>query len=320
MKASATQLLSYRHWSAQVNVARAWEKDYSRSVTSTRSIRIAYSPDADDAFMFWALAEGHVRDDSGALQFERSRADTEALNRAAEHTTAPDVSAVSIHQYAYLADRYLLLPHGGSVGVGYGPVVVATRPLAAEGLRGLRIGVPGLRTSAYLVLRLLVPDFEPVIVPVAPFSRAFEAVKSGSVDAVLLIHEGRLLYEREGLQRVMELGEAWQKLTSLPLPLGGNVIARSLGPELITRVSGLLRESIRYALEHRDEALNALLAQETRPGVPRDRAMFDRYLAMYANQDTLDYGERGRLAIQDLLDRGHAAGVIPHRVIAEFSP
>lgn len=318
MKASATQLLSYRSSNTQVNVARAWEKDYSRSVTNTRSIRIAYSPDADDAFMFWALAEGHV--DSGELAFERSRADTEALNRAAEHTTAPHVSAVSIHQYAYLADKYLLLPHGGSVGVGYGPVVVATRALGVEDLRGLRIGVPGLRTSAYLVLRLLVPEFEPVIVPVAPFSRAFEAVKSGDVDAVLLIHEGRLLYEREGLTRVLELGEAWQALTGLPLPLGGNVIAKSLGPELIARVSGLLRESIRYALEHREEALNALLATETRPGVPRERAMFDRYLAMYANQDTLDYGERGRLAIQDLLDRGHAAGIIPQRVIAEFSP
>jgi 1,4-dihydroxy-6-naphthoate synthase len=311
-------VLSYRHSRTQVNVARAWEKDYSRSVTSTRSIRIAYSPDADDAFMFWAIAEGRI--DTGELTFERSRADTEALNRAAEHTTAPHVSAVSIHQYAYLADRYLLLPHGGSVGVGYGPVVVATRPLAAADLRGLRIGVPGLRTSAYLVLRLLVPEFEPVVVPVAPFSRAFEAVKSGEVDAVLLIHEGRLLYEREGLSRVLELGESWQALTGLPLPLGGNVIAKSLGAPLIERVSGLLRESIRYALEHRDEALNALLAQETRPGVPRDRAMFDRYLAMYANQDTLDYGAQGRQAIQDLLDRGHAAGIIPHRATAEFSP
>jgi 1,4-dihydroxy-6-naphthoate synthase len=287
-------------------------------VTSTRSIRIAYSPDADDAFMFWALAEGHI--DTGELRFERSRADTEALNRAAEHTAAPHVSAVSIHQYAYIADRYLMLPHGGSVGVGYGPVVVATKKLAASDLKGLRIGVPGLRTSAYLVLRLLVPEFTPVVVPVAPFSRAFEAVKGGEVDAVLLIHEGRLLYEREGLERVLELGESWQQLTGNPLPLGGNVIAKSLGTELIARVSGLLRESIRYALQHREEAIDALLAQETRPGVPRDRAMFDRYLAMYANDDTLDYGERGRLAIQDLLDRGHQAGIIPERVIAEFAP
>lgn len=286
-------------------------------MTHTRSIRIAYSPDADDAFMFWAIHAGHV--DTGDLKFVPARADTEALNRAAEHTDAPDVTAVSMHQYAYLSDRYLLLPHGGSVGVGYGPVVVATRPLDKDQLRGMRIGVPGLRTSAYLVLKLLVPDFTPVVVPVAPFSRAFDAVKSGEVDAVLLIHEGRLLYEREGLSRVLELGEAWQALTGLPLPLGGNVIAKSLGAD-IPRVSALLRESIRYALEHRDEALEALLATETRPGVPRDRAMFDKYLGMYANQDTLDYGEQGREAIQDLLDRGHAAGIIPQRVVAEFSP
>lgn len=304
--------------SRQVNVAQGAETDYSRCVTTTRSIRIAYSPDADDAFMFWALAEQLI--DTGHLRFERERADTEALNRAAESTGAPDVSAVSIHQYAYLADRYLLLPHGGSVGAGYGPVVVSTRPLDRRSLHGLRIGVPGLRTTAYLVLRLLVPEFTPVIVPVAPFSRAFEALKNGEVDATLLIHEGRLLYEREGFQRALELGEAWQELTSLPLPLGGNVIARSLGEPLIAEVSQRLRESIRYALEHRDDAMRALLAAETRPGVPRDPALFDKYLAMYANQDTLDYGEQGRHAIQDLLDRGHAAGIIPHRVAVEFAP
>jgi 1,4-dihydroxy-6-naphthoate synthase len=268
--------------------------------------------------MFWAIAEGRI--DTHGIRFERERADTEALNRAAESTRAPDVSAVSIHQYAYLSERYLLLPHGGSVGVGYGPVVVATRALSVSELTGLRIGVPGMRTSAYLVLRLLVPEFTPVIVPVAPFSRAFEALRSGEVDATLLIHEGRLLYEREGFARVLELGEAWQELTSLPLPLGGNVISRALGPELIAEVSALLRESIRYALTHRDEALSALLSAETRPGVPRERALFDRYLAMYANRDTLDYGEVGRRAIQDMLDRGHVAGLIPHRTLAEFAP
>jgi 1,4-dihydroxy-6-naphthoate synthase len=287
-------------------------------VSSSNVIRVAYSPDADDAFMFWAIAEGHI--DTRGLTFERTRADTESLNRAAEGTDAPHVSAVSIHQYAYLADRYLLLPHGGSVGVGYGPVVVSERALDPSDLRGLRIGVPGLRTSAYLVLRLLVPDFTPVVVPVAPFSRAFEALRSGEVDATLLIHEGRLLYEREGFHRALELGEAWQSLTGLPLPLGGNVIARSLGAERIAQVSSLLRDSIRYALEHRDQALAALLAQESRPGVPREHALFDRYLAMYANADTLDYGEVGRRAIVDLLDRGTAAGLIPHRVQVEFAP
>ena len=289
------------------------------SVTShAKNIRVAYSPDADDAFMFWAIAEGRI--DTQGITFSRSRADTEALNRAAESGDAPDVSAVSMHQYAYLADRYLLLPHGGSVGVGYGPVVVAKQALTRDALRGLRVGVPGLRTSAYLVLRLLVPEIIPVVVPVAPFSRAFDALRSGEVDAVLLIHEGRLLYEGEGFHRVLELGEAWQTLTGLPLPLGGNVIAKSLGPALIAQVSSLLRESIRYALEHREEVLSWLVANETRPGVPRDRSMFDRYLAMYANQDTLDYGAAGRRAIQDLLDRGTAAGIIPHPVQVEFAP
>ncbi len=283
-----------------------------------RIIRVAYSPDADDAFMFWAIAEGRI--DTRGFRFVRERADTEALNRAAEAAGAPDVSAVSIHQYAYLADRYLLLPHGGSVGVGYGPVVVAKRPLPREELSGLRIGVPGPRTTAYLVLRLLVPNFTAVTVPVAPFARAFAALQNDEVDAALLIHEGRLLYERQGLHRALELGEAWKALTSLPLPLGGNVIARWLGPSVIVEVSAVLRESIRYALAHRDEVLSALLAAETREGVPRERALFDRYLAMYANQDTLDYGQEGRRAIQDVLDRGSDAGIIPHRVLVEFAP
>jgi 1,4-dihydroxy-6-naphthoate synthase len=283
----------------------------------TDVIRLAYSPDSDDAFMFWALAAGRIQ--TQGLRFEHARADTEALNRAAEAARPPDVSAVSIHQYAYLSDEYLLLPHGGSVGVGYGPVLVATQPRALRDLDGGKIGVPGLRTSAYLVLRLLLPRFTPVIVPVAPFARAYEAVRSGEVDAVLLIHEGRLLYEQEGLHRVSELGEAWQALTGLPLPLGGNVIRRALGAERIAQVSQLLRESIAWALEHRSEVIDALLSAEHRPGVPRDRALFDRYLAMYANRDTLDYGERGRLAIAELLRRGHEAGVIPTLVEPEFS-
>jgi 1,4-dihydroxy-6-naphthoate synthase len=284
----------------------------------SRTIRLAYSPDTDDAFMFWALREGYV--DAGDLRFVHTRADTEALNRSAEDPEAADVSAVSIHQYAYLADRYLLLPHGGSVGAGYGPVVVASTPLPVAALRGKRVGVPGLRTSAYLVLRLLLPEFEPVVVPVAPFRRAYEALSSREVDAVLMIHEGRLLYEREGLSRVLELGEGWEQLTGLPLPLGGNVIRKSLGPELIERVSGILRESIRWALGHREQVLDALLAEEHREGVPRDRALFDRYLAMYANEDTLDYGERGREAIVELMRRGHAAGIIPHAVQVDFAP
>jgi 1,4-dihydroxy-6-naphthoate synthase len=287
-------------------------------VTQSAKIRVAYSPDADDAFMFWAIAQGRV--DTRGLDFAWQKADTEALNRAAESTSAPDVSAVSIHQYAYLNDRYLLLPHGGSVGVGYGPVVVARRELAIEQLSGLRIGVPGLRTTAYLTLRLLVPTFDAVVLPVAPFRRVFGALEAGEVDAAVLIHEGRLLYQDEGLHCALDLGEAWQRETGMPLPLGGNVIARSLGPERIALVSDVLRSSIRYALDHRDEVLNALVGAETREGVPRDPALFDRYLGMYANQDTLDYGAEGRRAIAALLDRGHAAGIIPHRVQVEFAP
>jgi 1,4-dihydroxy-6-naphthoate synthase len=287
-------------------------------MTSAPEIRIAYSPDADDAFMFWAIVQQRI--DTRGLRFAWQRADTEALNRGAESTAAPDVSAVSIHQYAYLTDRYLLLPHGGSVGVGYGPVVVARRAMKREQLKGLRIGVPGLRTTAYLVLRLLVPEFDAVVLPVAPFRRVFNALEQDEVAAALLIHEGRLLYERENLKAVLDIGEAWQELTGLPLPLGGNVIARSLGPELIEKVSAVLRESIRYALDHRDEVLAALVGNESREGVPKEPALFDRYLAMYANQDTLDYGEVGRRAISDLLDRGHEAGIIPERVKVEFAP
>jgi 1,4-dihydroxy-6-naphthoate synthase len=303
-----------------------------------RTIRLSYSPDADDAFMFWAIAEGRV--DTRGLRFSHERADTEALNRAAEGAPArppaaagaallpdaeasaaplPDVTAVSIHQYAYLARDWLLLPHGGSVGDGYGPVVVAARPMDAAALRGARVGVPGLRTTAYLALRLLVGDFEPVPIPISPFRRAFEAVRAGEVDAALLIHEGRLLYEREGLHRVLELGEAWRAATGHVLPLGGNVIRRALGADVIALVSAVLRDSIAHALAQRDEALDWLLAHERRDGVPRDRALFDRYLAMYANRDTLDYGERGRAAIADLLARGADAGLCP-RVRLEFAP
>jgi 1,4-dihydroxy-6-naphthoate synthase len=282
------------------------------------AIRLAYSPDSDDAFMFWAIA--HERIDLGGLRFEHARADTEALNQAAQSVRGPDVSAVSIHQYAYLTADYLLLPHGGSVGAGYGPVLVSSAPRELASLRGARIGVPGLRTTAYLVLRLLLPEFEPVIVPVAPFSRAYDALRSGEVDAALLIHEGRLLYEQEGFARVCELGEAWHALTGLPLPLGGNVIRRALGSERIANVSAVLRSSIAWALAHREEVLQALIAAERRAAVPRDRALFDRYLAMYANQDTLDYGPQGRSAIAELFRRGHGAGVIPHAVVPEYAP
>jgi 1,4-dihydroxy-6-naphthoate synthase len=272
-------------------------------------IRLAFSPDSDDIFMFWALLEGKV--DPEGLVFEAERADTETLNARAA-TADIDVVAVSIARYPAIARDYLLLRHGMSVGRGYGPVVVASSKGDLASLAGKRIGVPGLRTTAYLVLRLILPEFEPVVVPISPYARAFEAVRSGEVDAALLIHEGRLTYEREGLARVVDLGEAWAGATSgLPLPLGGNAIRRGLGPELVAQVSRLCRSSIAWALENRDETMRALLARESRSDLALDPALLDRYLAMYANTDTLAAPDDVRRAIQEMYDRAFAKGLLP---------
>ncbi|MBX3204588.1 MAG: hypothetical protein KF764_05935 [Labilithrix sp.] len=292
-----------------------------------RPIRLAFSPDSDDIFMFWALLEGKV--DTEGLSFTAERADTETLNRRAEPASGAsaadrlDVVAVSIAQYARVADEHLLLPHGMSVGRGYGPVVVApgesAPPLAS--FAGKRIGVPGLRTTAYLVLRLLLPDFEPVVVPIAPYARAFEELRAGNIDAALLIHEGRLFYEREGTAKVVDLGEAWARETNgLPLPLGGNAIRRDLGPELVERVSRVCRASIRWAADNAAEVTRALLAAETRADVGLDQASLDRYLAMYANADTLDAPADVRQAIDVLFERGRAAGLLAPGTRAEFAP
>jgi 1,4-dihydroxy-6-naphthoate synthase len=272
-------------------------------------IRIAFSPDSDDIFMFWALLSGKI--DSEGLLFEADRADTESLNgRAAAGEL--DVVAVSIARFPAIAHDYLLLRHGMSVGRGYGPVVVATQARDLASLEGARIGVPGLRTTAYLVLRLLLPRFEPVVIPISPYSRAFEAVLAGEVDAALLIHEGRLTYEREGLHCVCDLGEAWGHATGgLPLPLGGNAIRRALGPDLVLKVSRLCRESIAWALTHRDETMRALIERESRSDVALDPALLDRYLAMYANADTLSPPDDVRRAIDELYRRAHAAGLMP---------
>ena len=290
-------------------------------------IRLAFSPDSDDIFMFWALLEGKV--DTEGLSFVAERADTETLNRRAENvesadtTTRTDVVAVSIAQYARVARDHLLLPHGMSVGRGYGPVVVAPNGKAAPlaSFAGKRIGVPGLRTTAYLVLRLLLPEFEPVVVPIAPYARAFEELRAGTIDAALLIHEGRLFYEREGTAKIVDLGEAWAAETGgLPLPLGGNAIRRDLGPELVERVSRICRSSIRWAADHADEVTRALLAAETRADVGLDKASLDRYLAMYANEDTLDAPADVRKAIEVLFERGRGAGLLPGDARADFAP
>lgn len=284
----------------------------------TTRVRLAFSPDSDDIFMFHALLEGKVP--RGDFVFEHARADTQTLNERAARGDV-DVIALSIASYPAVADRYLLLPHGGSVGRGYGPVVVAPEARPLESLRGARIAVPGLGTTAYVVLRLLLPEFQAVVVPIQPYARVFEALRAGEVDAALLIHEGRLTYEREGFAKIVDVGEGWAATTGgMPLPLGGNAIARSLGDENVARVSGLISESIRWALAHRDAMIDELLAREARPDVGLTRAMLDRYLAMYANDDTLGYPDDARRAVDELFRRGAAAGLFAKGARAEWAP
>ena len=276
--------------------------------SSPTPIRLAFSPDSDDLFMFWALLRGRV--DTRGLTFVAERADTETLNARAERGDV-DVLAVSIARYATIADRYQLLPHGASVGRGYGPVVVANAPRSFESLSGARVGIPGHRTTAALVLRILMGErpYTPVVLPISPYARTFEALRTGEVDAALLIHEGRLTYEREGFARVVDIGEAWAAETGgLPLPLGGNVIRRALGEERIALVSQLCRESIAWALAHQDEVSAALLSEEAREDVGLDRALLDRYLAMYANEDTREMKPDVVRAIRELFARGAALG------------
>lgn len=294
-------------------------------------IRLAFSPDSDDLFMFWPLLAGKV--DPEGLAFEAQRADTETLNARAQAGDI-DVVAVSIARWPAISRDYQLLPHGMSVGRGYGPVVVRTRAAGAPAshgvpagpgdlasLEGARIGVPGLRTTAYLVLRLLVPRFEPVVVPITPYARAFEALRAGEIDAALLIHEGRLTYEREGLACVCDLGQAWAAATAgLPLPLGGNAIRRGLGESMVAKVSRLCRTSIAWALDHREETIAALLARESREDLALDRAMLDRYLGMYANADTRAAPEDVRRAIDVLYARAHAAGLMDRAARVDFAP
>jgi len=285
---------------------------------SRTTIRLAFSPDSDDIFMFWPLLSGKI--DTEGLVFSAERADTETLNARADAADI-DVLAVSIARWPSIARDYLLLSHGMSVGRGYGPVVVAARPRDPASLEGSRIGVPGLRTTAYLVLKLLVARFEPVVVPISPYRRAFEAIRSGQVDAALLIHEGRLTYEREGMACILELGEAWAALTGgLPLPLGANAIRRGLGPELVTKVSRLCRSSIAWALANREETMRALLDHEARGDLALDRATLDRYLAMYANADTLDAPDDVRRAIDVMYARAYAAGALEREMRGEFAP
>lgn len=273
------------------------------------TIRVAHSPDSDDAFMFYALASGKI--DTGDIEFVHELQDIETLNRRALAGEL-EVTAVSIHAYAHIAERYALLNHGASMGEGYGPRLVAREPLARDQLTGRTIAVPGTMTSAYLALRLYQPD---VTIEVVPFDRIIEHVVAGRADVGLLIHEGQITYAQEGLRLIADLGEWWAGETGgLPLPLGGNVIRRDLGPDLIRRVSRLLRQSIAYALEHRSDAI----AHARSYGRGLDEAQTDEFVGMYVNPRTLDYGEDGRRAVQLFLDRGFEAGIIPRRVKADF--
>jgi 1,4-dihydroxy-6-naphthoate synthase len=268
---------------------------------ATRLLRLGHSPDADDAFMFYGLASGRVAEPG--LQFEHLLRDIQTLNDWAREGRL-ECTAISVHAYAYVADKYSLLSQGSSMGEDWGPMVVAKGPLEADQLSGRRIAVPGLLTSAYLELRLAVPDFEPVVVP---FDRCMDAVEQGRADAALLIHEGQLTHKERGFRSVLELWTWWRELTGLPLPLGANAIRRDLPPEVQTAAARALRDSIRYALEHRQEALDHALQYA------RDlpRATADRFVGMYVNQRTLDLGDDGRAAYQELLDRGAAAGLVP---------
>lgn len=277
----------------------------------TRTIHVAHSPDSDDAFMFYALAEGKL--DTGDLRYEHELSDIESLNRRALKGEL-EVTAVSIHAYAYLTDRYALLGSGSSMGDRYGPRLVATTAAPADpraASRGRRIAVPGKLTTAYLALKLFQPDFVEVVVP---FDQIEDAVERGDVDIGLLIHEGQLTFGDRGLQLWADLGAWWFSETSLPLPLGGNVVRRDLGPAIVAQVARDLKASIVYALEHRAPAL-AHASQYNR-GIGAERT--DTFVGMYVNEWTVDYGDVGREAVRTILRRGHEAGIIPHPVQVEF--
>jgi 1,4-dihydroxy-6-naphthoate synthase len=274
-----------------------------------RLITVGHSPDPDDAFMFYALA--HDKIDTGNLRFRHQLQDIETLNRRALNGEL-EVTAISLHAYAYLLDKYALLPSGCSMGDRYGPMVVARRSLALDELKTARIAVPGTLTTAFLTLRLLLQ--QGFAYEVLPFDQILAAVAEGRYDAGLIIHEGQLTFQNLGLQLVVDLGVWWQERTGLPLPLGGNVVRRDLGADTIREISRLLKASIRYALEHRDDAL----AYALKYARDMDKALADRFVGMYVNEWTLDYGPRGREAVRRLLDEGHRAGIIPSPVAVEF--
>jgi 1,4-dihydroxy-6-naphthoate synthase len=280
-------------------------------------VSLAYSVDADDAFMFHALRAGGV--DTRGLAFTHHRGDTSELNALALMGEI-DVVAISAGAYPAVADKYLLLPHGASVGRGFGPVLVARQPMALADLVGRRVGIPGLSTTAWLVLRQMQPGLVPIVVPISPFGRVFECLDAGNIDAALLIHEGRLIYESRGYARVAEIGEWWQADTGLPLPLGVNVIRRGLGAERIALVSAILRDAIAYALDHRDEVIRVLAAEPRGEPALAQTELLDRYLGMYANQDTRAMAPDARRAIEVLFNRAAKVGLLPAGISIDWAP
>jgi len=273
-----------------------------------RTISVAHSPDSDDAFMFYGLATNKL--ETEGLKFEHTLKDIQTLNEDA-HNGVFDVTAISFHAYCYVSDKYALLPHGASIGDNYGPILVAKEPRPVEDIPKMKIAIPGELTSAYLAMRIYNSEFEHIVVP---FDEIMETVDKGKADAGLLIHEGQLFYKEQGFDKILDLGEWWHDETGLPLPMGGNVIKRDLGEELMTEVSAHLKRSIEYSMENREDAL-AYAMQFARDMPPE---LADRFVAMWVNQLTLDYGDRGREGVRLLLQKGYEAGIIPNKVDIQF--
>ncbi|HEY4959375.1 MAG TPA: MqnA/MqnD/SBP family protein [Terriglobales bacterium] len=280
----------------------------SSAGSKTREIKVAHSPDSDDAFMFYGMATNKVR--LPGVKFSHTLCDIETLNRKALEGFY-DITAVSFHAYPYIQDKYAIMPSGGSVGEGYGPMIVASRNIPVDEIANVKIAVPGTMTTAYLALKLFAPD---VVTEVVPFDEIIPKVLEGKYEAGLIIHEGQLTFNKVGLHRIVDMGKWWRDLTGMPLPLGGNAIKRDLGPALINSCCNALRDSIQYALDHREEALQYAM-QFARD---LDVQQADKFVGMYVNERTLDYGKDGREAISKLLEMGYERGIIPQKPNVEF--
>lgn len=292
----------------ECNLPMAGKQAASKTEKEPCEITLAHSPDSDDAFMFYALATHKLP--TPGYKYTHTLSDIQSLNEAAL-TETYDVTAVSFAAYPSLRDKYVLLDCGASFGEGYGPVVVSTKSIKSNELKGRRIGVPGLKTTAYLTLKLFEPDFEPVVMP---FDKIIDAVQNDVVEAGLLIHEGQLFFSQLGLHKIVDLGVWWQEKTGLPLPLGGNAVRRALGPAVGRQIAKTIRDSVSYGLEHREEALNYAM-QFARD---MDTELADKFVGMYVNKWTLGYGDRGKKAVKELIERGTTAGILPAPATIEF--